>query len=203
MNDTHETKDNLRYWFNQASEEQMTEGLRWYKDANDYVEHLHQELDCFFPRVQIAGVISALSPRNKWERNKIDAENVLLAVKNSPNKTVSELMERVKVCTFNANKIKAFNIAKGNYSIIEKSPKTYAFSRNVGLLDSDYVTIDSWHIRACNTKSHEPVKAKTQVSPKQYDEISEITKEIAEEMGLKAYEFQAVVWVTIRDYWTQ
>lgn len=181
----------------------MTEGLRWYEDANDYVEHLYEELDGFFTSLQIAGVISALSPRNKWERNKIDAENVLLAVKNSPNKTVSELMSGVKVCTFNANKVKAFNIAKGNYSIIEKSPKTYAFARNVGLLDSDYVTADVWHIRACNTKSHEPIRVNTQVTMKRYDEISEITKEVAEEMGLKAYEFQAVVWVTIRDYWTQ
>lgn len=181
----------------------MNEGLRWYKEANEYVEHLCEKLDNFFTRLQITGVISALSPRNKWKRNKIDAENVLLTVKNNPDKTVSELMSGVKVCTFNTNKVKAFNIAKGNYSIIEKSPKTYAFSRNVGLLDSDYVTIDSWHIRACNTKSHEPVKSKTQVTPKQYDELSEATKEVAEEVGLKAYEFQAVVWVTIRDYWTQ
>jgi len=70
-------------------------------------------------------------------------------------------------------------------------------------LDSDYVTIDSWHIRACNTKSHEPIRVNTQVKMKRYDELSEVTKEVAEEMGLKAYEFQAVVWVTIRDYWTQ
>ena len=201
-----ETKSNLRYWFNQASEEQITEGLKWYRNANKYVDSLYDKYNGDYERTQIASVISALSPRNKWERNKVDAENVLEAVNNyseSLGGNLGELINSVKVCTFNANKVKAFNIARGDWVTWDTSPKTYAFSRNVGLLDWDYVTVDVWHIRACNTKSHEPVNVRTQVTTNRYDELSDITKEVAEEIGLKGYEFQAVVWVTIRNFWTQ
>ena len=102
--------------------------MNWYARANDVASDL--ACDYFvkkegryfikFPPLVTAGVISALSPNNKWKRNLIDARSVLDAVDSNQPSDV------VKVCTYNANKLKAFEIARGNQEILTKSPKTYA-----------------------------------------------------------------------------
>jgi hypothetical protein len=54
--------------------------------------------------------VSALSPNNRWERNKVDAKAVLRAVRDGVD------CADVKVCTYDANKRKAFEIAKGRWT---------------------------------------------------------------------------------------
>jgi hypothetical protein len=148
------------------------------------------------PMLQVAGTISALSPNNKWPRNLQDTANVLAAV------VEDRPADSVKVCTYNANKLKAFEIARGNQQILKQSPKTYAFAKNVGELDPEFVTVDVWHLRACQTRSLSRKKVAESVTPLQYKIIAEETKKVAKEFGLKGYEFQAIVWVTIRNRWT-
>ena len=142
-----------------------------------------------------AGVISALSPNNKWERNKYDTIQVFEAIKHG--KTPDE----VKVCTYNNNKLKAFAIASGDAEILTKSPKTYAFARNVGELDPNFVTIDKWHLRACQTSSLKSKECRESVTPHQYKVLSEATVKVAAEFGIPAYVFQAIIWITIRNRW--
>ena len=183
-------KNRLNYWFNLATEEDINNGKNWYKDAQDFAKYLSEtyNLDTYV----CASVISALSPNNKWQRNKIDAETVIKAHLNG----ISQ--DSIKVCTYNANKIKAFRILKGDL-ITEKSPKTHSFAMNVGLLSSDHITIDKWHLRACLSKvKTDVVESCTNV---QYRRIEKITSQLAKENGLKGYEFQAIVWVTIRNRW--
>ena len=114
----------LREWFKRASEDELSQGLVWYKEAMEFSRMLADEYDVHGEVA--AGVISALSPNNKWERNKYDAIQVFNAVRDGKS------MDDVKVCTYNANKAKAFAIAKGDRRILKSSPKTYAFARNVG-----------------------------------------------------------------------
>ena len=186
-------RSNLRTWYNRATKDEIKQGLTWYKDAMDFAKQLSNTYDV--SGEVAAGVISALSPNNKWERNKFDAVQVLMAVRDGKN------MDDVKVCTYNANKAKAFAIAKGDKSILKSSPKTYAFARNVGENDSNFVTIDKWHLRACQTTSKKSKTCKESVTPKQYRIIQDETVKVANEMGVKAYQFQAIVWVTIRNQW--
>lgn len=186
-------RSNLRTWYNRATKDEIKQGLTWYKDAMDFAKELSNTYDV--SGEVAAGVISALSPNNKWERNKFDAVQVLMAVRDGKN------MDDVKVCTYNANKAKAFAIAKGDKSILKSSPKTYAFARNVGENDSNFVTIDKWHLRACQTTSKKSKTCKESVTPKQYRIIQDETVKVANEMGVKAYQFQAIVWVTIRNQW--
>jgi len=185
-------RSNLRHWYNQASDEEVQDGLNWYARANDVASELACE--CFSPLVT-AGVISALSPNNKWKRNLIDARAVLDAVDNN------QPSDAVKVCTYNANKLKAFEIARGNQEILTKSPKTYAFAKNVGELDENFVTIDVWHLRACQTRSNKRKELQSTITPLQYKVIQEETLKVAKEFGIKGYEFQAIVWVAIRNRW--
>ena len=184
---------NLRTWFKRSTDDQLARGLTWYDDAFWFSRELANEFNVSGEIA--AGVISALSPNNRWERNKYDAIQVFNAVRDGKS------MDEIKVCTYNPNKAKAFAIARGNRKILMSSPKTYAFAKNVGENDDNFVTIDKWHLRACQTASKKSKTCKESCTPKQYRLIQEETVKVAKEMGVKPHVFQAVVWVTIREQW--
>tara|TARA_R100000005_G_C4967637_1_gene181818 strand:+ start:293 stop:895 length:603 start_codon:yes stop_codon:yes gene_type:complete len=184
---------NLRGWLSLATPDDIEAGLSWYRDAMEYAKYLSVEFNV--SRKVAAGVISALSPNNKWERNKIDAFTVLQAVRDGQDPG------SVSVCTYGANKRKAFAIAMGNESILRKSPKTYAFAMNVGENSPDHVTVDKWHMRACLTSSRKRVQVQESPTSMQYRRIERLTAQLARRRGFKGYELQAIIWVTIKNNW--
>ena len=100
------------------------------------------------------------------------------------------------------NKSKAWDILEQGDEITAKSPKTHSFAMNVGLLSADHITVDKWHIRACLTEAKDG-KTETQESctSVQYRRIESITAKLAKKYKLKGYEFQAIVWLTIKSIW--
>ena len=109
-----------------ASAAETAGGLTWYQQANQVAITLADRYE--IKEEQAAGVIAALSPRNKWERNLIDAENLIAAYVAGG----AEACEDVKVCTFGANKAKAVRIleeafADGGVFIILSGPKLKEF----------------------------------------------------------------------------
>jgi hypothetical protein len=177
----------LRTYFDLATPQHIENGVKWYESANEHVQNMHRELSMYTTE-QIAGVISALSPRNKWERNLFDAKQVLDAVNDNADPS------SIKVCTFNTNKLKAFAIAKGKVKIESKSRKTFSFIRNISRLDAQHVTIDVWHLRAMFGKTVE-----SGLTPKRYDELAKLTIQEADKVGLLGYQYQAIIWECIRD----
>ena len=185
--------NNLEAWFDHASLYNRTDGLIWYEKAQSFCQQTAATYD--IDSYTVAGVVSALSPNNKWSRNKVDAITVIEAWLSGKGP------DDVKVCTYNANKQKAFRILEGE-SITESSPKTHSFAMNVGLNSPDHITIDKWHIRACLCKPADGVVDTVEgVTPKQYRRIEAITARIAHKHNLKGYEMQAIVWVTIKQAW--
>lgn len=180
---------NLEYFFNKVSEEDYNEGFVWYKTANDIVQNLSKKYN--FQPLVVANVLSALSPRNKWERNIFDTEQVLKAVNEGKD------YDSIKVCTFNKNKIKAFELAQGKIEGIEysNSPKTHSFVKNIAELNEDFVTVDVWHTRASFDKMIVP----TSLSASNYDDIRDITIKNAKKHNIKPFEYQAIVWCSIRN----
>lgn len=186
--------NSLERWLGKATPDQRYNGLRWYNEAQDWAKYLSETFD--IEPYKTAAVISALSPNNKWERNKVDAFNVCQTWKDG------KTAESVKVCTYGANKRKAFAILSGGTEITAKSPKTHAFAANVGLLASDFVTVDKWHIRACLCNPKEGIRDTVEsCTPAQYRRLEAITLKLARKYGLKGYEVQAVIWVTIKEAW--
>ena len=179
--------DNLKYFFDIASEEDRINGKFWYSNANEFTQRMAVKYG-YTPET-VASVLSALSPHNKWERNLIDTETVLDAV----NKGL--FPEDVKVCTFNQNKAKAFNIALFNECIDISSPKTYAFLQNIAYLNDKFVTIDRWHIRACFNKMIAPKS----LNVKLYEELQSLTIDLAMEQNLTGYQYQAIIWESIKN----
>jgi hypothetical protein len=178
-------RKNLRTLFDQATNEQLKSGSTWYKRAHDICLDYAKEFGTTTEIV--ANIISALSPRNKWERNIQDSHRVLTAVKRGHSP------EDVKVCTFNTNKYKAFDIAINGATISKSAPKTYSFVRNISALDAQRVTIDVWHLRACFGKTIEGG-----LTPTRYKRLEEITIQEAKKVGLRGYEYQAIIWEVIR-----
>ena len=184
----------LNYWYNESTLEERESGKVWYDEAKEYVKILSLRFDT--PQLICAGVLSALSPNNRWERNKLDAHTVLDAVSKSLSSS------QVKVCTFNNNKEKAFAIARGDIKILQQSPKTYAFAKNISGEDINKVTIDKWHLRAIQTRSSSPKACKTSVTPLQYKLLEKDCQKVAKKYNINPSTLQAIVWVTIRNRWT-
>jgi len=180
---------NLDYFFNLATDDEITEGRRWYKLANHFCNNVAHEYNT--TPLKVASVVSALSPRNRWAQNLVDAKKVFKAIEDGKEP------EEIKVCTFHKNKFKAFELAKGNIFITEDSPKTYNFVRNIAHLDPSALTIDIWHIRA-SLKQFKNIGS-AQVGKLAYKQIKDLTIKKANKLGLTGYEYQAIIWLATQN----
>lgn len=179
---------NLDKFFNIATDDQVKDGLKWYKEANKIVLNIATEYK--IDPYKVASVLSALSPRNKWKQNIADTIKVCKAW------TEGKTPEDIKVCTFHTNKFKAFAILDDKVKITDKSLKTFNFVRNIAFLDPTAVTVDIWHLRACFDKI---IKIDNASSGRvAYRQIKKLTLAKAEKLGITGFEFQAIVWTSIR-----
>ena len=186
-------KANLKSWINTASIQNENDGREWYSEAQAFTRKLAKTygIDSYV----VASVISALSPNNKWERNKVDAVAVIEAF------NAGLTADDVKVCTYTANKEKAFAILSGKVEIVSKSPKTHAFAMNVGLLSSSHITIDKWMVRAALLRPNKVEEVVESISPANYRRVERIAATLASNEGVKGFQLQAIIWVSIKDNW--
>jgi hypothetical protein len=173
-------KQRLQAIFDRASEQQIAEGRAWYPTA--YLHALQLSLNHNKPLYVTAGIIAALSPNNKWERNLYDAELFL-----------SKPSLDTKVCTFLMNRRKALAIldAKNQDEVrhILRGRKTVSFYDNMVNNESSYrVTVDLWMFRAAEVKA----------SDKHYRLIEDAVLEMALESELLPMDIQAVIWTVLR-----
>jgi len=178
-----------------ASAADVVEGKSWYQNARQASIELSGRYG--INAMTAAGVIAALSPRNKWNRNLIDAENLINVFCTAGADACSE----VKVCTFGKNKAKAIAILElnsleldANESILS-GPKLKEFFRCI--VGQDDVCIDGhaysiWfgdRITLANVPSI-GVKLRRQIKT---DYLA-----VAEHNNLTGYEVQAITWVAHR-----
>jgi len=179
---------NLDKFFNIATDDQVKDGLKWYQEANKIVLNIATEYK--IDPYKVASVLSALSPRNKWKQNIVDTIKVCKAW------TEGKTPEDIKVCTFHTNKFKAFAILDDKVKITDKSLKTFNFVRNIAFLDPTALTVDIWHLRACFDKIIKIDNAS--IGRVAYKQIKNLTLAKAEKLGITGFEFQAIVWTSIR-----
>jgi len=167
--------------FNQSSPQNYTNGMIWYHKANTIAEVLAKKHN--ISKIRVIGILAALSPNNKWERNQIDVD--LFLTRPSID---------TKVCTFMNQRKKALEIYYGNGTIkhIEKTLngiKTKNFFNNILNYDtSDHVTVDMWAFRSVG------VEAKLKNVPL----VTQAYKEVALEMNILPHQLQAIVWGVVR-----
>lgn len=181
--------DNILAVYEQATRQEEIDGILWYASAKAACQELSEKYSV--PLNVVVGVVAVLSPINKWDRNLKDAENMLKSVQDGVHP------DKVKVCTFNSNKMKAWRmLVTHNVPAYLKGQKVNSFYANI-MGDDSIITIDG-HIRnVCNNEIVGMASGK-RVTAKAYREITEAFKRVAASLNLMAYELQAIVWVAWR-----
>lgn len=171
-------------------------GREWYPRAWQAAESIGAEYN--LAPVTVAGIIAALSPRNRWERNLIDAENIIKAhTYGSPADAAN-----IKVCTFNANKQKAIKILTDNLrdhvSIrnVLKGPKLVEFFSCI-IGDNREVCIDG-HAYSVWAGDRITLDSVPKISTKLRETIKADYIKAAENVGILPSEMQAITWLTWR-----
>lgn len=179
-------KKNINYFYSNATKNEIIQGKEWYINANNEANNIAKKynLDVY----KVAQVISALSPRNKWNQNLKDADKLCEAFILGLHPT------DIKVCTFHSNKFKAFNILNNNINITNNSLKTFNFVNNIATLDKTKVTLDIWVLRACFNKSI--LINKAAIGRIAYKQIESIFINKSKDINMNGFELQAILWLT-------
>ena len=191
---------NILAVFYAATPVDKQEGTVWYTNAHQICQGLSDKYK--LPLSSIVGVVSALSPNNKWDRNITDAENIIRAYCMG--------FDYPKVCTFGSNKDKAITIleceidSSDNICAILKGNKTIAFFRGIYTNGKcDEITVDghAFNIWRGLYTSLNDVPA---ISNKLYKAVSDAYRDAAVAINQQsksdwsASQIQAITWVCWR-----
>jgi hypothetical protein len=190
------THGNIVAVFFQANEAERCEGLGWYDRAQQVARRIAETNDeiCFRA---VAGVIAALSPNNRWERNVTDAEALIKVFTHGGD------CDALKVSTFGKNKAKAIAILKGADPLdVLGGNKVRAFYQCI--LGYDAVCVDG-HAYSIWLGQRIPTSKTPSISDKLYVKIAEdyrlatsLINTITGDSYLP-YQIQAITWVAWRN----
>ena len=174
------------------------DGIEWYARAMIAAQTISNSTGVNVNKV--AGVIAALSPNNRWERNLIDAEYVCKVYINGD---VEDVMN-VKVCTYGKMLLKAVNFLQcdniSEIPTILNGRKIRAFYECI-IGKSDSVVVDG-HAYSIWIGERLTMKQVPNIGIKLYASITAdyiaATQEINDKFNtnLLPFQVQAVTWVT-------
>jgi len=188
------TTKNIIAIYKLANASEIKHGLTWYVNANADCKRNATQLE--LPIHIVIGVVSALSPNNKWERNIINAEDLCIAFINGQD------MDSIKVSTYHKMKQKAWHILETmpNYDetiTILNGKKIVSFFRNISGDETD-ITIDG-HARNIYYNDRQGLTTpNTNIRKLEYLDIQKAYLRASKKLGIKAYELQAITWVAWR-----
>jgi hypothetical protein len=184
--------ENIIEVYNECTLTEHVDGIAWYSVAKGQAQTIADKHE--LPLRIVVGVIAALSPTNKWERNLNDADNMCEVF------VSGGYVEDVTVCTYKAMRDKAWSILERmpNYAIdvepILKGPKITDFFWCI-LGEADVCVIDghAWCIANGDRRSMQEVP---NIGKKLRQDLQNAYATAAEACGLTAYQMQAITWVT-------
>lgn len=188
------SKANILGVYNLANRSEHREGRQWYRDALEYAQDIGAMYAVDTPTV--VGVISALSPRNKWRRNKADAESLLKVYYAGGNDR--DLFE-VPVATFNTGKLKAIklltekHVTADSIRAVLRGPKLQEFF-NCIYTGTD-ICIDSHAY--CVWLGDRQARV-GRISSSLRRDIKDAYLAAADQVGIAGKDLQAVTWLTWR-----
>jgi len=167
-----------------ATEEQKEQGHAWYETARETAKEFARIYNVSYRCA--AGVIAVLSPRQRWETNKADAQAVLRAASSGSR-------VKPKVSAYGANLNKAWRIANGEQPAkVLGGPKVNAFYRNI-CGDYNGVTVDVWAARVA-----EPYNRRFAGKDKDYQVIATAYATVADHLNIFPAFLQAICWIAVR-----
>ena len=186
--------------FTLATSQEVQLGCDWYPSALSIAARIGEKYG--LSAQTAAGVIAALSPNNRWERNIIDAENIIKCW--AAGGTRSDLLA-VKVCTYGKMKEKAIDILTTpigvNIKETLKGKKIVEFFNCITNPLLNDVCIDGhaysvWFGQRLTMKEVPPigVKLRAQIKTDYRDATAFINDEL--DTTYTAADIQAITWVT-------
>tara|TARA_B100001559_G_scaffold170324_1_gene142747 strand:+ start:16080 stop:16769 length:690 start_codon:yes stop_codon:yes gene_type:complete len=184
--------------FTLATSQEVQLGCDWYASAFQISCRIANKYG-LRPEVA-AGVIAALSPNNRWERNIIDAEAIIKCW--AAGGTDEDILA-VKVCTYTKMQEKALDILRWGHSIVEilNGPKIIEFFNCITNSALNDVCIDGhaysvWFGQRLTMKQVPNIgkKLRQQIKDDYVDATSFINEELNE--SFTAADIQAITWVT-------
>jgi hypothetical protein len=180
---------NLLAVFEEATPQEVIEGMAWYDEAHqlacDLARRYGVSLDV------AAGVLGALSPRCRWERNAVDAAHVVEAYVRGGDPM------QVSCSTFTRNKEKAVQIlVAGTRHGILSGEKVNAFADTIEDPDTDAVTVDSHAYNAWVGERVVTNDSGLRVTPKRFRECAADYRKVAELYHIQPHQAQAIIWLT-------
>ena len=190
--------ENILAIYKMATPEEKRDGIVWYADALRDCTRIAIDLD--LPVHIVTGVCAALSPNNKWDRNIINAHDLCAAFVNGDG------MDSIKVSTYHKMKQKAWSILEAmpdHDGVIDilNGQKIVSFYRNI--MGDDTCTIDGHARNIAYAERVGLTDDKTNIGVKEYrtlqaDYVSAAKRTRVNGLALKAFELQAITWVTLR-----
>lgn len=190
--------DNIIKIYKLATPEEKRDGIVWY--ANAYSDCNRISLDLSVPVHIVTGVVAALSPNNKWDRNVTNARELIQAFVNGDG------MDSVKVSTYHTMKKKAWSILEDmpdheGVIVLLNGQKIVSFYRNI--MGDDTCTVDGHAKNIYYGERHGLTDDRTNVGKKEYKTISDAYVKAGKRVrvngrSLKAFEIQAITWVVWR-----
>ena len=182
------TIDNILSTFDRATAAEIDAGKSWYLAANA----LAWEIDPMRP-YNGAGVIAALSPRLRWDKNEAYAR-LAYSLKGYD---ISEVANYIP--TLNNSRTKALRMVNGEHvsAVLGKGLKTNAFWDNIlNPYTSEAVTVDK---HAFDIANGVRTGYSTVITDKAYREVANLYREAAHIVGIAPLHMQAITWISWRN----
>lgn len=186
--------ENILAMYRKATPEERAAGIAWYRNARQAGEDIAERHGVSL-RVAV-GIMAALSPNNKWERNVKDADLLIGAYINGDH------VESVAVCTYNKMRAKAWAILdampEDDQHMIRllNGQKIVSFFCNI--MGHDTCTIDGHALNIARGERVNLSDNRTNIGKKLYAELQDAYTVAGHAGKLKAYEMQAVTWLVWR-----
>lgn len=171
----------LQEW-KKVTRQDLQQGIQWYEGANELAHGM--AAGTTYTANQIGAVISAMSPRMPWGRNKAVTRTIL---------------DRHAAGDRNVKGIGLWDNVALSYAILDDPSnigtlknKRANFHRNI-MGDKSCATIDSWMCKVMFGRNTE-----IQAANDNHDLCSMVIEVAAEQAGLNPRDFQAALWVMVR-----
>ena len=184
--------------FTLATSQEVQLGCDWYPSALAIAGRIADKYGV--PTETAAGVIAALSPNNRWERNIVDAEAIIKCWAAGGTRTD---MLNVTVCTYGKMKAKAVDILTRDIPIVEilNGKKIIEFLNCITYPALNHMCIDGhaysvWFGQRLTMKEVPPIgkKLRHQIKTDYRDATAFINEELGE--FFSPADIQAITWVT-------
>jgi len=183
---------NILKVYRRATEADISHGIEWYDRAKRMAEYIAEntELDIH----TVIGVMAALSPNNKWERNCENTMTMCVAWVNGDS------LDSFKVSCYNTMKAKAWSILDDELTdhddILTRlnGQKIRSFYSNIVGLDE--VTIDGHALNIARGYRAGLTTDATNMGKKQYKELQLAYVKAAQRVKVKPHVLQAITWTT-------